>query len=49
VRGLDVRHGRGLAGGPEHAETSGAGVQQVTENSHGLHPDVTPGCETQRV
>jgi phosphate transport system protein len=49
VRGLDVRHGRGLAASPEQAETTSAGDPEVTENSHGLHPDVTPGCETQRV
>ena len=49
VRGLDVRHGRGLAASPEQTETSGDGVQVVTKNSHGLHSDVTPGCETQRV
>lgn len=49
VRGLDVRHGRGLAVSPEQAETSGAGGEEVTKNSHGLHSDVTPGCETQRV
>ena len=49
VRGLDVRHGRGLAASPEQTETSGDGAQEVTKNSHGLHSDVTPGCETQRV
>jgi phosphate transport system protein len=46
VRGLDVRHGRGLTGNPEQTKTSGAGVPEVTENSHGLHSDVTPSCET---
>ncbi|HVM74413.1 MAG TPA: phosphate signaling complex protein PhoU [Candidatus Saccharimonadales bacterium] len=49
VRGLDVRHGRGLTvrAEPEiSAEKDGSGI---TENSHGLHLDVTPGCETQRV
>jgi phosphate transport system protein len=49
VRGLDVRHGRGLAASPEQTETSSAGAPEVTKNSHGLHSDVTPGCETQRV
>jgi phosphate transport system protein len=49
VHGLDVRHGRGLAANPEQTETSGAGAQEVTKNSHGLHLGVTPGCETQRV
>jgi len=49
VRGLDVRHGRGLTLRPEQAATSGAGAQEVTENSRGFHTDVTPGCQTQRV
>ncbi len=49
VRGLDVRHGRGLVASPEQTETRGDGAQEVTKNSHGLHSDVTPGCETQRV
>ena len=49
VRGLDVRHGRGLTLRPEQAETDGAGTPEVTENSPELHPGVTPGCETQRV
>jgi len=49
VRGLDVRHGRGLTvrlqqeGAP--AETTG----KVTENSQDLHSEVTPGCQTERV
>jgi phosphate transport system protein len=47
VRGLDVRHGRGLALRPEQPNSSGA--SEVTENSHGLHSGVTPGCETQHV
>jgi phosphate transport system protein len=57
VRGLDVRHGRGLAarsGPPADTETrvgspsvegaaeSTDGAGGVTENSHGLHPNVTP-------
>ncbi len=49
VRGLDVRHGRGLTLRPEQSDTNSQGAAEVTENSHGLHPDVTPGCETQRV
>ena len=49
VRGLDVRHGRGLTVRPE-SETTTVGVSsEVTENSHGLHSDVTPSCEAQRV
>jgi phosphate transport system protein len=47
VRGLDVRHGRGLAIRPDSAtdttENSG-----ITENSHVLHSDVTPDSETER-
>ena len=49
VRGLDVRHGRGLALRPEQTGTNAGGAQKVTENSSALYPDVTPGCETQRV
>lgn len=41
VRGLDVRHGRGLTLRPDQAV--------VTENSHDLHSDLNPGCETQSV
>jgi phosphate transport system protein len=49
VRGLDVRHGRGLMLRPEQSDTNSSGASEVTENSHGLHSDVTPDCETQRV
>jgi phosphate transport system protein len=49
VRGLDVRHGRGLTLRPEQSDTNSSGASEVTKNSHGLHSDVTPGCETQRV
>jgi phosphate transport system protein len=40
VRGLDVRHGRGLlvANGPGEDEGSTT-ASRVTENSYGLHPD----------
>jgi phosphate transport system protein len=48
VRGLDVRHGRGLMVRAEQQETSLEAADQVTENSHDLHSQVTPGCETQR-
>jgi phosphate transport system protein len=51
VRGLDVRHGRGLDVRPEQAgqgETTSAGDSVITENSHVLHSDVTPACETER-
>ena len=49
VRGLDVRHGRGLTVCAEPEIVAEKEVAGVTENSHGLHSDVTPGCETQRV
>ena len=38
VRGLDVRHGRGLGLAPDG----------VTQNSHGLYSDVNPASDTQR-
>jgi phosphate transport system protein len=47
VRGLDVRHGRGLMVRAEQEKVSAAGETGVTENSQSLHSDVTPGCETQ--
>src|SRR5580658_11161946 len=49
VRGLDVRHGRGLAlnaGGDRQTPAAG---EEVIENSQALHSQVTPGCDTQRV
>ena len=46
VRGLDVRHGRGLTLRPEQPDTTQIGSEKVTENSHGLHSDLKPGCET---
>lgn len=49
VRGLDVRHGRGLVIRAEQERTSTVPGSTVTENSHGFHPQVTPGCETQGV
>jgi len=77
VRGLDVRHGRGLLVGPRSetensdgtaegpveviaakAESSrrtpntgvgtADGAASVTDNSHGLHSQVTPACDTER-
>jgi phosphate transport system protein len=59
VRGLDVRHGRGLLAltevepdtcvtVSERSETP-AGGAAVTNNSHGLHSQVTAACETDRV
>ncbi len=49
VRGLDVRHGRGLNLRPDVADTTERSTGEVIENSHGLHSDLKPGCETQRV
>jgi len=49
VRGLDVRHGRGLMVRAEQEEPVANGTDEVTENSHGLHPQVTPGCEADSV
>jgi len=48
VRGLDVRHGRCLALQPEPEGVAGTpnAASQITENSHSLHADVTPPCET---
>jgi hypothetical protein len=48
VRGLDVRHGRGLPVRPEQSDVASAGDSVITENSHALHSDVTPACETER-
>ena len=48
VRGLDVRHGRGLTVRPESQDVTTRGTNEVTENSHALHSDLTPSCETQR-
>ena len=58
VRGLDVRHGRGLTMLPETEqdqtvrvtsnEDAEGGTEKVTENSSALHAGVRPGCETQR-
>src|SRR5258708_14209542 len=51
LRGLDVRHGRGLtvrSGQAGHTGPASAGDSAITENSHVLHSDVTPACETER-
>src|SRR5256886_7833603 len=51
VRGLDVRHGRGLMVRPEQNDRndpSSAEEAGVTENSHSLHSDVTLDCQTGR-
>ena len=54
VRGLDVRHGRGLLTRPEFAkkeltmmaEDPASRPEGVINNSHALHSDVTTVCET---
>jgi phosphate transport system protein len=48
VRGLDVRHGRGLAIRSDSATETSQESSDITENSHVLHSDVTPNCETER-
>jgi phosphate transport system protein len=48
VRGLDVRHGRGLALPPEQSIKPSEDGSIITENSHAFHSDVTPACETER-
>ncbi len=45
VRGLDVRHGRGLAIRPEPG-SGGASEEGITENSQTLHSHVTPNGDT---
>jgi phosphate transport system protein len=49
VRGLDVRHGRGLSLNQEGAQPTQSAGEEVIENSRALHSHVTPGCDTQRV
>ena len=46
VRGLDVRHGRGLVVRAEQERHSEAEAENVTENSYPLHSQVIPNCET---
>ena len=51
VRGLDVRHGRGLTVRPaqsEQTDSAPAPDSAIRENSHVLHSDVTPACDTER-
>src|SRR5204862_208127 len=51
VRGLDVRHGRGLAVRPaqsDQTDSAPAPDSAITENSHVLHSGVTPACDTER-
>jgi phosphate transport system protein len=47
VRGLDVRHGRGLAAGQVTARVNTDA--NITENSQPLHGGLTPGGDTQHV
>jgi phosphate transport system protein len=49
VRGLDVRHGRGLALLPEQTTPVHEENSIVTQNSHSLHSDLNLPCETERV
>ena len=42
VRGWDVRHGRGLTVHAEQVADTETRPAKVTENLHGLHPNVTP-------
>lgn len=47
VRGLDVRHGRGLAVRPEQPGQPLDGDAELTQNSHSLHSHVTPFDDTE--
>jgi len=46
VRGLDVRHGRGIAASPDRAGEGANPASHVTENSRSLDADVTQPCDT---
>jgi phosphate transport system protein len=48
VRGLDVRHGRGLAVLPEPSAPLVEDDSDVTQNSRSLHPEVPPVGDTDR-
>jgi phosphate transport system protein len=48
VRGLDVRHGRGLTVNAEQVADTETHPAKVTKNLHGRHANVTPECDTQR-
>ena len=48
VRGLDVRHGRGLGLRPEQNPAAAPTDEDITQNSQGLHPSVNPAGETDR-
>jgi phosphate transport system protein len=47
VRGLDVRHGRGLAVRPEDRPAEESHPASFIENSHALDAGVTPGLDTE--
>jgi len=47
VRGLDVRHGRGLTVLAEQRQESSEASGGVIENSHGLYPGVTASRDTE--
>ena len=46
VRGLDVRHGRGIAVQPDRSGEGADAASQVTENSHSLDANVTQPSDT---
>jgi phosphate transport system protein len=46
VRGLDVRHGRGIGVQPDRAGQGASADAQVTENSHSLDASVTQSYDT---
>ena len=48
VRGLDVRHGRRLSVRSEQAGADTSESENITQNSQGLHSDVTTACDTDR-
>jgi phosphate transport system protein len=48
VRGLDVRHGRGLAVLSEPSALPAEDDSNVMQNSHSLHSDVTPVGDTEQ-
>ncbi len=49
VRGLDVRHGRGLASSQPLPDTTQLGSEEITENSQGFHSQVKPECDASPV
>ncbi len=48
VRGLDVRHGRGLAVLSEPSPLPAEDHSNITQNSHPLHSDMTPVGDTEQ-